>query len=34
MDFKIVSGRGTLVLPIVQTVRSLSLETLTIAVGG
>ncbi|MEH3052596.1 MAG: SPFH domain-containing protein [Patulibacter minatonensis] len=34
MDFKIISGRGTLVLPILQTVRSLSLETLTITVGG
>src|ERR1700712_265310 len=34
MDFKIVSGRGTLVLPILQTVRKLSLETLTITVGG
>lgn len=34
MDFKIVSGRGTLVLPILQTVRKLSLETLTVPVGG
>ncbi len=34
MDFKIVSGRGTLVLPVVQTVRKLSLETVTIPVGG
>jgi flotillin len=34
MDFKIISGRGTLVLPVVQTVRTLSLETLTISVGG
>jgi len=34
MDFKIVSGRGALVLPILQTVRSLSLETFTISVGG
>lgn len=34
MDFKIVSGRGTLVLPIVQTVRKLSLETMTVPVGG
>jgi uncharacterized membrane protein YqiK len=34
MDFKIVSGRGTLVLPVLQTVRKLSLETLTISVGG
>lgn len=34
MDFKIVSGRGTIVLPILQTARTLSLETLTIPVGG
>ncbi len=34
MDFKIISGRGTLVLPVLQTVRKLSLETLTITVGG
>ena len=34
MDFKIISGRGTLVLPVLQTVRKLSLETMTIPVGG
>lgn len=34
MDFKIVSGRGAFVLPILQTVRTLSLETLTVPVGG
>ncbi|MDO9354585.1 MAG: SPFH domain-containing protein [Solirubrobacteraceae bacterium] len=34
MDFKIISGRGTLVLPVLQTVRKLSLETMTITVGN